>query len=502
MTCCYILNCNLYIHITWLHIPNQTMLYRLFFLFLAISLMIACSRAFDPEIRTGSHPQLIDGAPEFMVSAIAFLDNQDRPVIDVDLDIIYGSLIYREREGVFEAGVTVITDVYEVLDESDEDYRRVEQLRETLEVAERNASITDSGESFSYNERIRVAPGNYLVIVQVTDNNSDKSVRRRVNVTVIDPESPTPNLTHIKVFGTDKNDRSLEMPLTTYTIPGSVDTVTFEYQVTRPENTSPLAVRMRLIKIDSDTLPPRPMSGVTPTAGSLPYRGINYNRTETLESQERILEQETGTITIEYRTVRPSRGAYRFEVLVVDQAGEGDELLFKARDFSSMSNNFPNVLSARELAKPLVYLMRRSEYRNIMSIEDRDSLKHEIDRFWLSNIGDKEQAGRVIRKYYERVEEANKQFSNFKEGWMTDMGMVYVLFGPPWYVERSLDTMVWIYGYDRSDPRRVFYFRRTRMASDTRPFEHYILQRHSQYHSVEYEQIQRWLSGTILTRPI
>jgi GWxTD domain-containing protein len=464
--------------------------------------MIACSKAFDPDIRTGSHPQMIEGAPEFMVSAIAYLDGQDRPVIDVDLDIIYGSLIYRERDGVFEAGVTIVTDVLLVVDDSNDDYRRVEQIRETVEVSKRNASITDSGESFSYNERIHVEPGKYMVVVQVTDNTSDKTVRRRMNVTVIDPESPLPNLTHIKVSGTDKRDRSHELPLTTYTIPGSVDTVVFEYQVTRPENTPPLAVRMRLIKIDSDTLPPRPMSGVTPTTGSLAYRGINYNRTETLDSQERILEQETGTITIEYRTERPPRGAYRFEVLVVDRAGEGDQLLYKARDFSSMSNNFPNLVTARELAKPLVYLMRRSEYRDIMAIEDRDSLKHEIDRFWLSNIGDKEQASRVLRKYYERVEEANKQFSNFKEGWMTDMGMVYVLFGPPWYVERSLDTMVWIYGYNRADPRRVFYFRRTRVASDSRPFEHYILQRHSEYHSVEYEQIQRWLSGTILTRPI
>ena len=476
--------------------------YRITITLAAILALLACSRAFDPDIRTGSHPHLTDGKPEVMISAIAYLDSEDQPVIDLDMDVVYGSLIYREVDGVFQAGITVLTEVFLVIDESNDEFRRVDMRRDTLDVSGRNASITDSGDSFSYNERISVEPGKYMVIVQVTDNNSDQSIRRRTNVTVLNPDSSNPNLTHIKVFGTDSSDHSYEMPLTTYTIPGSVDTITFEYQVTRPPDTPPLAVRMRLLQIDSDTLPPRPMSGVTPTTGSLQYRGINYNRTETLEQQERILEQETGTITSEYRTVRPPRGAYRFEVEVVDRAGEGEVILYKARDFSSMSKNFPNLVTSRELAKPLVYLMRRSEYRDLMAIQDRDSLKHEIDRFWLSNIGDKEQASRVIRKYYERVEEANKQFSNFKEGWMTDMGLVYVLFGPPWYVERSLDTMVWIYGYNRSDPRRVFYFRRTRVASDTRPFEHYILIRHTEYHSVEYEQIQRWLSGTILTRPI
>ena len=469
---------------------------------ITLMFFMACSRAFDPDIRTGSHPHLTDGLPEVMISAIAFLDEQDQPVIDVDVDIVYGSLIYREQDGVFRSSVTIQTDVLRVIDASEEEYARVESLREVVEVSERNASITDSGDMFAHRERIAVSPGKYLVIVQVTDGNSDKSSRRRANVTVFEPDSSEPNLTHIKVLGPDREDRTREFPLTTYTIPGTVDTMTFEFQVIRPAESAPLAVRMRLLEIESDTTPPRPMAGVTPTTGSLAYRGINYNSIETQESQERILEQETGTITIEYRTARPPRGAYRFEVEVVDDGGRGEVLLYKARDFSSMSNNFPNLISSRELAKPLVYLMRRSEYRDLMAIEDRDSLKHAIDRFWLSNIGDKEQASRVIRKYYERVEEANKQFSNFKEGWMTDMGMVYVLFGPPWYVERSLDTMVWIYGYNRSDPRRVFYFRRTRVASDTRPFEHYILQRHSAYHSVEYEQIQRWLTGTILTRPI
>ena len=39
----------------------------------------------------------------------------------------------------------------------------------------------------------------------------------------------------------------------------------------------------------------------------------------------------------------------------------------------------------------------------------------------------------------EEIEEANKQFSNYKEGWKTDMGMMYILFGPPWYIESTLE---------------------------------------------------------------
>ncbi|MEX0681462.1 MAG: GWxTD domain-containing protein [Balneolales bacterium] len=478
------------------------MYYRLSILWATLVVLAACSRAFDPDIRTGAIPRLTDGQPEIQFSAIAYIDDEViHPVIDVDLDIMYGSLIYRERGGVFSAGVIIQTDVYLVIDEENEEFERIESVRERIDVRDEDRSITRNRDTFSYNERIEVDPGKYMVVVQVTDRSSNKSTLRRENVVVFDPNGSSPNLTHIKVYTSDLNHRIHEFPLTTYSIPAKMDTIKFEYQVTRPEGSEPLAIQMRLMKFTTDTLPPRPISGVTPSTGTLQHRGINYNKSEVIESQERILDQETGTITIEYITKRPSSGNYRFEVDVGSVNSENPEL-YKARDFSSMSENFPNVISAYELAKPLVYLMRRGEYREMLEISDKDSLKNKIDRFWLSNMGNKDQARRVIEEYYQRVEHANKQFTNFKEGWMTDMGMVYVLFGPPWYVERTLNTMVWIYGHNRDDPNRVFRFERTRMDSDSQPFEHYILQRQSQYHTVEYEQIQRWLYGTILVRPL
>jgi hypothetical protein len=58
-----------------------------------------------------------------------------------------------------------------------------------------------------------------------------------------------------------------------------------------------------------------------------------------------------------------------------------------------------------------------------------------------------------MEQYYARVEYANKHFSHFMEGWRTDMGMVYIMFGPPSNVERhpfDIDSKpyeVWAY-YD------------------------------------------------------
>ncbi|CUS97606.1 GWxTD domain-containing protein [Candidatus Kryptonium thompsonii] len=41
-----------------------------------------------------------------------------------------------------------------------------------------------------------------------------------------------------------------------------------------------------------------------------------------------------------------------------------------------------------------------------------------------------------MEEYYSRVKYANEHFGHYLEGWKTDMGMVYIIFGPPSSVDR------------------------------------------------------------------
>ena len=43
----------------------------------------------------------------------------------------------------------------------------------------------------------------------------------------------------------------------------------------------------------------------------------------------------------------------------------------------------------------------------------------------------------LMDEYYRRVSYANENFEGWKEGWETDRGMIYILFGPPDQVERT-----------------------------------------------------------------
>jgi GWxTD domain-containing protein len=144
--------------------------------------------------------------------------------------------------------------------------------------------------------------------------------------------------------------------------------------------------------------------------------------------------------------------------------------------------------------------MDEDNYEDLMALEDPEAIKEKIDRFWLKNIGDKYVTKNVIEKYYNRVVQANKQFSSFKEGWKTDPGLVYILFGPPVYVNRRAETMLWAYSNNVVSSDYNFRFTRPRVNSEFFPFTHYVLNRTRQLYDVQYQQKQLWLSGLILQR--
>ena len=468
---------------------------------LVLFLIGACSRAFEPDVRTGSGQMHTDGTPEIRLSALGFFDDDDHPVIDVEADVVKGSLIYSSADGTFKAAAGVQVEVYKLSDEDDERGQRVKTVEDGFEVTDSDESIRNSTETYTFTGQLQVDPGLYRVVLTVTDQDSRQSSRTSSNVVVNDPMGGEPVLTHVKVKGVGAPDTPT-FPVTTYSIPSRMDSLSFNYKVSRQQDHDEVDVIMRLVRFESDNDPPRRMSQPQPTRGSIQFRGIDYNDKEIIEEQTRTLADEQGTIEIEYRTPLPDRGAYRFEVSLKPVGGEEDPKSLKARDFGVVSPNFPNIKSVREMAQAMVYLMPRSDYDEMMKIDDADSMKAVMDRFWLENLENQDRASRVIEKYFNRVEEANRQFTNFKEGWKTDMGMIYVLFGPPYYVDRRVNYLTWIYGYNRNDPSRVFQFERARMDSDRYPFTHYVFLRNRNYHQVEYRQRQRWLSGSILNQPI
>jgi GWxTD domain-containing protein len=108
----------------------------------------------------------------------------------------------------------------------------------------------------------------------------------------------------------------------------------------------------------------------------------------------------------------------------------------------NFGESFPETRKPEDMISPLAYLASSDE---IESLKNSDKLKLAVDEFWISCGGNVEKARELIRIYYTRVQFANYYFTSYKEGWRTERGMIYIMYGPPDKVYKTDDGENWGY---------------------------------------------------------
>ena len=154
-------------------------------------------------------------------------------------------------------------------------------------------------------------------------------------------------------------------------------------------------------------------------------------------------------------------------------------------------DDYPAVIYPAHLAAPLRYLTTRREYEEISSAQE---VKPAVDRFWLSLAGSYERGRELIKKYYTRVQDANRYFTSYAEGWQTDRGIIYVVFGAPNVIYKTSNSESWIYGESGSITSLNFTFVRVE-----NPFtdNDYLLNRSPIYENVWFHAVEAWRQGRI-----
>lgn len=462
-----------------------------------MTFLLSCSPGMNPDnyIERGTRNVFQIGHPEFYISAYGIYEEQNNSIIRLFMDVVRNSLITKSTNNGQSASADAFVNIRRVDDEDGQ------TLSDSFSI--KLSNYEESNQQRRYYNIIKqydVEPGMYNIEVTLKDNSSKNTTTVATQTFIPSQAGTEPHLTNIQLFGLDIEEGEGYMPITTYDIPARYDSLKFVYQVTNNRSDSGLRVNSTLEKFKSDTSPARTMGNANYSSSSIQYKGIDYDESTTFQTNRRTLFQE-GSVLIEYKLASIERGNYRFRVYLNSKTSE-DELESATRDFGIKSEHYPSVKTPRELARPLYYLMSENEYEELLSLESDSAIKNSMDRFWLQHIGDKEKARQVIDHYYSRVESANKLFSNFKEGWKTDRGMMYILFGPPLYKNKTLNTLEWFYSYDRSNPRKRFAFERPKSVNRHYPFNNYLLQRKFGYNNIEYKQRRLWLKGLILEIPI
>lgn len=157
----------------------------------------------------------------------------------------------------------------------------------------------------------------------------------------------------------------------------------------------------------------------------------------------------------------------------------------------NFGERFPRVQDVDQLIEPLAYLATSSEYDHLLSAVNK---KLAVDNFWLDKAGNIEKARELIRVYYNRVYFANYYFTSFKPGWMTDRGMIFIIYGPPQSVRVTPTQERWMYYKNNYTTSVTFTF-----DHNPTPYspDNYILQRSESYDTYWRSAVDTWRRGNI-----
>jgi GWxTD domain-containing protein len=154
--------------------------------------------------------------------------------------------------------------------------------------------------------------------------------------------------------------------------------------------------------------------------------------------------------------------------------------------------DYPRFTLMDDLIKPLIYITTRNEISVIQEAENRK--REEFEKFWLTNTRSEDGARTAIRLFYRKVQEANYLFSNYKEGWKTDKGMVYIIFGPPDTVNKEEQIEEWIYLGDVPTATITFTFVKVKNIFSN---NHYALIRDRKFERNWFRTVESWRRGRL-----
>lgn len=110
--------------------------------------------------------------------------------------------------------------------------------------------------------------------------------------------------------------------------------------------------------------------------------------------------------------------------------------------FLNFGSAYPAVNTPELMTEPLAYIANSDELEQMRSSSDR---KVALDNFWIKCGGNVDRARELIRIYYTRVLYSNYYFTSYKEGWRTERGMIYLIYGPPDKVYKNSEGESWGY---------------------------------------------------------
>ncbi len=434
------------------------------------------------------------GVPNFDMEAVATRRNEESGV-DLYLSVPHRSFTFEKDSAGFSAPYEFLVEIRDPeMDGIVDSYSWADTLTvDSREVAEQYHPIT-------LERRYDLDPGSYLFRVYLRDLNSEKQAVRSLPLEVPNFTTDQPKLSQLHLKARTSGS-SLD-PIVKLHIPVDVDSLEAATELYNANEATRIETVSHLLRFRSDHSIAQAPDGITPMSGSLEYAGTEYNEIDTVQTQRYTLENPADSLRITFAQPSVEPGMYRITVDVTPYGMEGENgkptTLHQQRTISMKSAGFPEVNSLDEMINALTYIADDDELEEIRGEETENERRRAFDAFWGKIAANKQEAAHLIETYYGRVQEANRFFTSHKEGWKTDRGMIYIMYGPPIRMERYVNQEIWYYGYSSRDPRDRYVFTRgQRYSRDGPHFNNFLLERRPYYRRDWDRAINDWRDGEV-----
>ncbi len=158
--------------------------------------------------------------------------------------------------------------------------------------------------------------------------------------------------------------------------------------------------------------------------------------------------------------------------------------------FIPVFNEYYPELKLSDSLETMIYLLTKSEFKFLKKVNKKSYLNFVWSGF------DEENKMELKKLYFQRVYEANLYFHEDIEGWRTEKGMIYIIFGKPSSIIIYDGYEDWFYERTQLNNQPVYF--RFKVQKSNSKKNKYILERKPEYFDIWNDAIDAWRHGLVL----
>ncbi len=345
--------------------------------------------------------------------ALTFWTPAGVPRLDIYIDVPYGGLHFAKLNDKFHASYNVTVDLHDSTDKLIAD----KYWTETVDAATYDESVSPKSNRLSQ-QSFEIAPGRYTVTVQVTDSDTKRTTTFRRRIVIRDAAQQEFWFSDPMLI--NRIDTVGEKKIVSPNISGNVGNL--------PNGFFILLEFYNKAAFDSVIVTYRIKS----------IRGDVVQGDSSHES----VRPPRKSLFMKVNSQKLVAGDYLLEVaawpMAPRKSGEGLKPLWvSTRSFMIHWRGLPvSIVDLDQAIDQLQYIADK-DAMEAMKKAPAEEKKRLFNEFWAKRDPTPgSERNELMEEYFARVEYANKHFSHYVDGWKTDMGMVYIIFGMPNNIER------------------------------------------------------------------